>query len=426
MIQLIGDTLRVSFPEIHPEATCELTFQRTLRIPDDGKAYPLPAGMGSFPLFDVANHPLPDEWRRRGGVFLPMHQSEAMWLHFSAHGDYPFAVKVAAGKINAVTGGTWCEEITASPQDYVVTPEQPWLDGFCVERGVVRQFVAASMGEGHTAEEQLTGNAEWGGLQFIFYPMKAEEYRVRFELPRLASEEINQMRAQLDEAIQGLDSPFARVEALLISHENRMAELGSLVAKHEGFVEWDSVQHQLNRYAKSRKQIEAVRDAWERGFCPYRRRHGGDPENGMSRVLFSRRRSVAEQCCDYGMGVAAGGMIKQEIAEDPYGLTAWDTAHQARCFVHLVNSRHFTAITGKRPPSAPITPSQYAAVGIPWFDYYADGPALPGSSLLAGLKPLSASMQAKGQSLPDNQSTTVGSTVDLSPKKPKQISEGVF
>jgi hypothetical protein len=218
MIELTADTLRVSFPEVHPEARCEITFQRTLRIPDDGKAYPLPAGLGSFPLFDVADYPVPDDWKRHGGVFLPMHQSEAMWLHFRAHGDYPFAVKVAAGKINAVTGGAWGDEVTTSPQDYVVMPEQPWLDGFCVEKGVVRQFVAAPLGEGYTAEEQLTGKGEWGGLQFIFYPMKAEEYRVRFEMPRQMSEEIDQMRARLDEAIQALDSPFSRIEALLKSH----------------------------------------------------------------------------------------------------------------------------------------------------------------------------------------------------------------
>jgi len=27
-----------------------ITFQRTLRIPDDGKTYPLPASLGTFPL----------------------------------------------------------------------------------------------------------------------------------------------------------------------------------------------------------------------------------------------------------------------------------------------------------------------------------------------------------------------------------------
>ena len=46
---------------------------------------------------------LPETWRKHGGVFTPMYQAEAMWICF--HGDYPMAVKIAAGKVNTVTGG---------------------------------------------------------------------------------------------------------------------------------------------------------------------------------------------------------------------------------------------------------------------------------------------------------------------------------
>ena len=97
-----------------------------------------------------------------------------MWVSFDA--DYPMAVKVAAGKINGLTGKRWRNELTKRPQDYLVVPGQPWLDGFCVRKGMVRQFVAMPLGEGYTAEEQLTGAAEHGGLQIIAYPMKAEVY----------------------------------------------------------------------------------------------------------------------------------------------------------------------------------------------------------------------------------------------------------
>ena len=70
------------------------------------------------------------------------------------------AVKVAAGKVNAVTGEPWSDGLTERPQDYLVVPDQPWLDGFCVEKGLVRQFVATPLGEGYTAEEQLTGRGK--------------------------------------------------------------------------------------------------------------------------------------------------------------------------------------------------------------------------------------------------------------------------
>ncbi|MGI9015482.1 MAG: hypothetical protein ACR2HR_00005 [Euzebya sp.] len=42
-----------------------------------------------------------------------------------------------------------------------------------MEEGRIRQFVAMSLGEGYTVEEQLSGAAEWGGIQIIAYPMKA-------------------------------------------------------------------------------------------------------------------------------------------------------------------------------------------------------------------------------------------------------------
>lgn len=37
----------------------ELDLQRTLRVPNDGSTYPLPAGLGAFPLFDVQKYELP-------------------------------------------------------------------------------------------------------------------------------------------------------------------------------------------------------------------------------------------------------------------------------------------------------------------------------------------------------------------------------
>lgn len=177
MVSFDNDALRFNAPDVHADAECRIEFQRTLRIPDDNRDYPLPPGLGRFPLRQVEKCAgnLPASWRTHGGVMLPMYQAEALWISF---GDrrYPFAVKVAAGKINAVTGDAWRNELSGDPQDYVVLPRQPWLDGFCVREGLIRQFVAMPLGQGYTAEEQLTGAAEHGGLQIIAYPMKRDRY----------------------------------------------------------------------------------------------------------------------------------------------------------------------------------------------------------------------------------------------------------
>ncbi len=188
MIELKDDLLVFSFPEVHPEARLEISMQRTLRIPDDGQTYPLPPGLGQFPLRHLDDYAdrVPSAWLARGGVITPLYQAEALWLSFESasvvlnDAKYPFAVKVAAGKVNAVTGTAWRDELVAAPQDYVVAPEQPWLDGYCVEKGRIRQFVAMPLGAGYTAEEQLTGEAEFGGLQILVRPMRREVFERRF------------------------------------------------------------------------------------------------------------------------------------------------------------------------------------------------------------------------------------------------------
>ena len=87
MLELTGNVLSFHFPEVHPEARVDVVFHRTLRIPDDGKVYPLPPNLGNYPVKHVDDHKdtVPEAWLEHGGVMLPMWQSEAMWLEFKAH-----------------------------------------------------------------------------------------------------------------------------------------------------------------------------------------------------------------------------------------------------------------------------------------------------------------------------------------------------
>ena len=56
MITLEQDRLVFRFPDVHADAVCAIDFQRTLRIPDNGKTYPLPPGFGRFPLRHLDDH----------------------------------------------------------------------------------------------------------------------------------------------------------------------------------------------------------------------------------------------------------------------------------------------------------------------------------------------------------------------------------
>jgi len=283
-------------------------------------------------------------------VMLPMYQAEALWLNFdgkyieSRETQYPYAIKVAAGKINAVTGEQWSPELSDSPQDYLVSPGQPWLDGYCVEKGFIRQFVAMPLGSGYSAEEQLTGEAEHGGLQIVAYPMKREVFDRRF--PK-------------------------------IKRRSRMAFSTELVSEDD--------------------LMDAV--------CCVRRVHATE------------------------MGLAAGGRMHQELYEDPYGLDDWDQTAPSRCFVHLCNSLVWEQITGKKPPTTPLTARQYERYGLPWFDYYDEKATTPpGSDRLKEVRSVAELVERKRDvPLPENESVSPGHVVPLGPKASKdQVREEVI
>lgn len=155
-----------------------LQFQRTLRIPDDGQTYPLPPGLGAFLVCRVEDYQdrVPKSWLEHGGIFIPMYQREALWIKFHSRSHKPNAIKVAIGKINAVSGKPWQQKLLKSETDYLVAPPQPWLDGINAGNGFIKQFVAMPLGMGYTVEGQITGKEEFGGIQIIVYEPKPGKF----------------------------------------------------------------------------------------------------------------------------------------------------------------------------------------------------------------------------------------------------------
>ena len=364
MIELNNRDLVFSFPEVHRFAELRIMFERTLRIPDDGKVYELPPGMGAFPLFQVDDfaEKVPSSWIEHGGAMLPMYQSEAMWIYPRAsyheedehpvstdenvliayerdsyytvlqYHEYPFAIKIAAGKINALTGKRWTDSLQSHPQDYIVSVVQPWLDGYCVKKGVIRQFVAMPLGSGYTAEAQLTKKEQYGGLQLVVYPMKRKSYERLFPPERIT--------------------------------------------------------------------LEHGTDYWRLG-----------PSS------------------NFEMGLAPGGTMKQKIYQDPFDIDDWDMDNKSRCYIHIVNSLMWRAITGGRTPTVPFTAKEYTEQGLPWFDYYDEkAKALPGSSKLKALKSVVKMGKKKGDvPLPENESVSPKHIIKLRRGlREHQVREGIF
>lgn len=149
----------------------KISFRRTIRVPNqDDSSTLLPPDLGGFPLFPVDKGycddllELPERLRAKGGILFPMHAREALWIKIQSTDQ--FAVKIFVGSVNAVSGKPASQSTTCSTQDYVVTPNQRWIDGVATESGLVRQFVAVPIGHGHTVEAQLTQEERFGGIQF--------------------------------------------------------------------------------------------------------------------------------------------------------------------------------------------------------------------------------------------------------------------
>lgn len=79
---------------------------------------------------------------------------EAMWINFEANTKKRFAIRPFLGGVNGISGEATIGDMNAimrrmnslgPKQDYIVTPDQIWLDGIATSPGIVKQFVATSM-----------------------------------------------------------------------------------------------------------------------------------------------------------------------------------------------------------------------------------------------------------------------------------------
>jgi hypothetical protein len=275
-------------------------FHRTIRLPEDGKTHALPPSLGLFPvkLVDDYKDKVPKEWLEHGGVFIPLHEREALWLGF--HGSIG-AVKVAAGKINAVSGKPWDSKLKASPtdgdeQDYMVAPSpQPWLDGFNTGKGVIKQFVGMAMGKGYTVEGQVTGEEKFGGIQILVAPPKESERERVAPKRRMLLGDGPQACSGMGMSVNCCYTGQAAGQSLASSATKGM------------------------RTCKARKMTKSAQ-----------------------------------------IGMAAGGTMKQKIYPDPFGVDTWDQEKSGRLFVHIVNAEQYEEITGEKPPAMPESAQSYA------------------------------------------------------------------
>ncbi|TFK29557.1 hypothetical protein FA15DRAFT_700142 [Coprinopsis marcescibilis] len=313
----------------------QISFHRTLRVPDNESANALPPGLGKFPLFPVSQlgSKVPDSIKSRGGFITPMFRREALWICFS-HGilGREPAVKVSAGGVNVISGAISSEPtpLETGPQDYVVAGRQPWLDGITVGPGVVRQFVVTELHKGYTVEEQVTGEAKIGGLQFDIYPQRTMSGHFQ-----------TQMKA---------DGTKAGMRTLLVAQTPQELNLRA----------GDDVEN-----LKHRPSSAVSPGSWV--LSTYARRI--PPRVSILRTLKARYIPTPK------ITVTASDSYTFDILP-PFSLNSSSNSSSSpslkRKRLLVKNKGTLTRLTGVLPPITPISRDLYLKQNIPWFKLYDD------------------------------------------------------
>lgn len=217
-VSLENDELTIL--DTHFNHKVSISFNRTLRVPEDDHTYNLPALFGRFPIASVddVHGSLPEPIAQKGGVIFPMRPREAVSIGtcspkaarvrfrppFVGYSPTPvlgypgqptepkFAMRILCGGVNAVScipedKQSEYKQSKDQPQNYIVAPTQKRLDGFMAtathrytqskmpssSEEKVRQFVTMPTSQRYTVEEQTTGIAALNGFQIIVAPRYA-------------------------------------------------------------------------------------------------------------------------------------------------------------------------------------------------------------------------------------------------------------
>lgn len=352
-----------------PYRSLKITFKRTCRVSDNNNTNGLPPDMGAFPLYKITDYEktLPVEMVAKGGYFFPMYREylhvilpsesqaeygsterEAMWINFTSASK--FAVKIYVGGVNAVSGEPSPEtgqtkkrryEMLTSGrtiQDYVVIPQQLWLDGIASEDGKVRQFVAMPLGSGYSIEAQITGADLVGGLQLEVVPAKdltGHGHQLHIFICTPTGEEISI-----------LVSPTTSLKKVKEALRDRLVlPMGEVKLMFEGVLLHD-----------------------ERCLQDY-----GIP-SGVSIVARPEMRGGGS-LPRTAMGLAAGGQIQQTIKRDRTDPSIWDSDNVVIFNVQILNSTSFETVTGEQVPDTPVTAEAYAKYDLPYYEIYDEKPS---------------------------------------------------
>lgn len=321
-----------------------------------------------------------------------MYQKEALFIQLEGEDWCPSIAKVCVGEINAINGKPFSEMLSTRSQDYVVIPNQKWLDGVNSGDGIVRQFVAMPLGQGYTIEAQITDEEKYGGFQIIVYePVEGIFASSQKCFQKKAEYIVAACRKKFDSLLKKSDF-FVKMIVIYVQEGKTIDEIITLTCLPEEEVKilydefrtkfYDDTFIIISLHAgsdgNSAETLEAVRSKLKllgvaRDIAPPLQKDAtlnASPTHSGLTILMSSPVSPSTGSIVKEMGIAAGGKIEQKIVRDTYGVDTWDVNRRRLLKLHIVNSACYKEITGQEPPPSPITVEHYQKSGIPWYSNY--------------------------------------------------------
>ncbi|KUJ07507.1 uncharacterized protein LY89DRAFT_789601 [Mollisia scopiformis] len=352
----VKDIIRISRsqPRETNLSSVDISFRRTVRIPERAYDHYLRTDHGAFPIYTVGEHKtrLPDQMVAKRGAFIPMYEREALWINLES--KTPFRIKIHFRGINVVSGKSegkkFCQELP-STQDYVVSGSQHYVDGVMSDDGsTIMQFIATPAKS--TSPEAIS--------------------TLRFEITLLHQLDPGLVQTSFAKTMQilvkwcgGAAMTFVVLETTTILELKRMISYKILVQRGWDLLSEDMVLKQhLGKYEPledgSTMKIEGIQETTTIHI------HRCRPRGDIQPTMNPKQQKKQEE-----MTFAPGGRIQQTIMRDYFEPSSWD--HQETIFfnVQLLNATIFERVITAPPPTL-ITQQLYTTYGYPFLEIHTE------------------------------------------------------
>ncbi|KIJ04488.1 hypothetical protein PAXINDRAFT_22224 [Paxillus involutus ATCC 200175] len=231
-----------------------------------------------------------------------------------------------------------------------------------------------SHGNNYTVEEQITGQANTGGIQFDVFPLRDSAFVVKAK-----GTEVHLARHMTPAELH-----LKKGDSLIISRYSGNGGFSHVLGQGSSWslarfqpdlngTIWLKATYSSGQFPDFLESCELTLGVGNRGIC------GSSEGTAQSERWFARG----------SVGLAAGGHITQRIYADTQSPRMYDEEKGHRFHVYIITPEAWEIITGVLPPISPVSEETYKMHNIPWYqlaDDHLPVLPLPASNPLSGVK----------------------------------------